>query len=92
MATEIEALGEIDHAMFVGRILEMLDKYFVAEIRTHPFTQLLENVYFYQCLLMKPLLISNDFYGNQPTSLVINATHNLTKTSLSKNVNDLISV
>ena len=58
----------------------------------YPIAQLLQDVDFYQSLLMEPLLVSNDLDSHQSARLVINASDNLTKAAFPKDVDDFVSV
>ncbi|KAI6752808.1 hypothetical protein HG530_013560 [Fusarium avenaceum] len=94
MATEVKALCEIDHAVLVlGVLLRVSTK--VQELPdkpTYPFTKLLQDVDLNESLLMKPLLIPDDLDRDQAAGLVVNASYDLPETSLSKNINDFISI
>lgn len=41
---------------------------------------------------MEPFLVADDFDSNQATSFVIDASHNLSETTLSEKIDDLISI
>ena len=60
--------------------------------KTYPFAKLLQNVDFDKSLLVEPLLVPDDLDCHQDSELVVNASHNLAKTALSKNVDNLIPV
>jgi hypothetical protein len=94
MATEVETLCEIDHAVLVLGVLLRVSKK-VEELpdkSTYPFTKLLQDVDLNESLLMKSLLIPDNLDRDQAASLVVNTSYHLPETSLSKNINDFVSV
>src|ERR1700712_3861399 len=64
----------------------------VGEMKAYPFTQLLQDVDFYQGLLVEALFVSNDLNGDQQTSLVVNASNDLAETAFSKHVHNFVTI
>lgn len=60
--------------------------------KTYPFAQVFEDLDLNQRLMMKPLLIPDDFDGDGLSCGVIAALQYLTKRALSKNVHNLVSI
>ena len=77
MTAEIKALGEVDHTVTAMRI---------------PFLELLQKVHLDQSLLVKSFLIADDFNRDKTAGFVVNASHDLPKTSLAQHVDHLVPI
>lgn len=77
MAAEVEALHEMNHAMFALGI---------------PFSQLLQYVNLDEGLLVEPLFVSYYLDGHQNARLVVYAAHDLPKAAFTEDIDDLITI
>lgn len=59
---------------------------------TYPIPQFVQDVDLDQCLLVEPFFVANDLDSAKSAVLVINASHNLTETTLSEHVNNFVAV
>lgn len=58
----------------------------------YPFAQLLQDVNLNQGLLMETLLVADDLDSHESSSLVVDASHDLSKAALAEKVNNLIPI
>ena len=77
MTTEVKALIELYHAVFIVWI---------------PFTQFLQNIDLHQSLLMEALLVPNDLDRHKNAGFMVDAPNDLTEASLTKQINHLVSI
>ena len=56
------------------------------------FLEIRKNVQLNTCLMVKPLLVSDDFYGHKLVGFVVVAFQSLTKTTFSKRLKNFVSV
>lgn len=61
-------------------------------VNTHPLPQPPQNAHLHQRLLMKPLLVPDDLDRHDSPLFVVHTSHNLSETTLAKDVNHLIPI
>jgi len=97
MSSEVKAVGEVDHAVFIVGVLGELSGKTISQVSrdstsTYPVAQLLQDIDFDESLLVESFLVPDDLDCHKSTLAVVNTPDNLTKASLSENVDYLVAV